>query len=122
MPTRQKAEKPRGSRKPKGNGRSLKVRHWPPQPVAVPVATFAPEPFAVLKEFCVVVQPAGAGFVATLFDANIGASGDTQEDAVQNLKDTLLNVFTVLEERQGQLGPEPKRQLAILRRLIRREA
>jgi hypothetical protein len=41
---------------------------------------------------------------------------------VQNLKDTLLNAITVLEARESELGPEPKRQLAVLRSLIARRA
>jgi len=89
-------------------------------PLVVPISTFAPEPFEVVKDFSVVVQPAEESFVATLFDANIGASGETPEDALQNLKDTLLNAFTILEARANQLGREPKRQLAVLRSLIAR--
>ena len=91
-------------------------------PLIVPISTFAPEPFEIIKPFSVVVQPVEGSFVATLFDANIGASGETPEDAVQNLKDIVLNALVVLEEREHQLGREPKRQLAVLRSLISRRA
>jgi predicted RNase H-like HicB family nuclease len=106
------------SLKPKTKNRVGKVKVIQCLPLVVPISTFAPEPFAVVKDFGVVVQPADASFVATLFDANIGASGETPEDAVQNLKDCLLNAFTVLEARERELGLEPRRQLAVLRSLI----
>jgi predicted RNase H-like HicB family nuclease len=108
--------------KPKAKSRFSRAKPVQAQPLVIPIATFAPEPFEVVKDFNVVVQPAGASFVATLFDANIGASAETPEDAVQNLKDTLLNAITVLEARESELGPEPKRQLAVLRSLIARRA
>src|ERR1700757_5007489 len=48
----------------------------------VPVTTLDPEPFELAREIQVVVQPDDDSFVATFFDANINASGETQQDAV----------------------------------------
>lgn len=95
------------------------------QPILVPVTTFAPEPFTVrdpLRDpIWAVVQPVEDSFVATFFDANLSTSGDTQEEAMANLKDLILDVYLDLaEEPPERLGPEPRRQLAVLASLIRR--
>lgn len=86
----------------------------------VPVENLSPEPFVVKKTFLVVVRPSDGEFIATLFDANLGMTGDTAEDAVANLKATIVDTFDLFEENEATLGPEPKRQLAILRELIQR--
>ena len=92
------------------------------KPVSVPIATFAPEPFEVISEFCVVVQPDEGSFVATLFDANVSSSGETQEEAVANVKDLILMIFQGFEhEDDSELGPAMIRQKHALRSLIRRK-
>lgn len=90
------------------------------KPVVVPIATFAPEPFDLLGEIHAVVQPDGESFVASLFEANVNASGDTQQDAIANLKDMILATFETLKN-EPKLGKGPARQLAVLRALIRRK-
>ena len=91
------------------------------QPIIVPIVIFAPEPFRLSDPIWTVVQPIDDSFVATFFDANVSTSGDTQEEAVANLKDLILDIYVDLEEEpEERLGPEPKRQLAVLRSLIRR--
>jgi predicted RNase H-like HicB family nuclease len=93
-----------------------------PQAMIVPVETFDPEPFELLREIKVVVQPDDDSWVAIYFDANINASGDTPQDAVANLKDMILGLFERLQrEPKQRLGKEPSRQLAILNSLIRRK-
>ena len=95
----------------------------PFSPAVVPVVTFAPEPFELLRDLPVVVQPVEEYFTATFFDANISTSGETQEEAVANLKELILDIFESLEaEPEERLGPEPARQKAVLARLIRRTA
>jgi hypothetical protein len=67
------------------------------------------------------LQPSDDGFTATFFDANIGSSGDTEEEAINNLRTLIIDTFELLESKQPeQLGIEPRRQLAILRSLIRK--
>ena len=86
------------------------------QPIVVPIGTFAPEPFSLREPIWAVVQPVDDGFVATFFDANISTSGDTQEEAAANLKDLILDIYLDLEKEPAErLGPEPKRQLAVLK-------
>ena len=89
----------------------------------VPVQTFAPEPFDLVGEMKVVIQQTDEDeFLATFFDANIGASGCNQGEAIENLKDTLISRFDYLDKLSPDiLGPGPAKQLAILRAFIRRK-
>ena len=89
-------------------------------PIAVLVRTLAPEPYELLQEIPVVVQPTEDGFLATFFDASLGMSGDTAEEAVDNLKALVVDVFESLLRDEGRLGPQPIRQLAVLRAFLRR--
>ena len=87
--------------------------------IAVPITTFAPEPYELRRPPLVIVQHGDEGFTASFFDANIHASGDTEEEAFRNLKSLLLDVFDSLRaESPENLGPEPKRQLAVLEEFI----
>jgi hypothetical protein len=87
----------------------------------VPIQTLAPEPYEVIKPFHVVVQAGQDDYIASFFDASLSASGDTQDEAVYNLKDILIAAFDSLgEHREDQLGPGPRRQLAVLKEFIRK--
>lgn len=87
----------------------------------VPITTFVPEPYEVVRQMVAVVQPSEEGFTASLFDANIHSSGDTEEEAVRNLKSLTLDVYDNLSaEPTENLGPQPRRQLAVLREFIRK--
>jgi predicted RNase H-like HicB family nuclease len=89
------------------------------QPLIVPVESFAPEPYELLTPFHVVLEPSDNEFVATFFDANISASGETGMDALANLKDMILAVFEALEL-EKDLGPSPSKQLSVLKQFIRK--
>jgi hypothetical protein len=88
--------------------------------ILIPVETLAPEPFDLKRAFLVVVAPVEDEFEATFFDANIGTTGDTEEEAVRDLKALMVDTFEYLERNESRLGPEPARQLAVLRELIQR--
>jgi hypothetical protein len=79
----------------------------------IPITTFAPEPYHILRDIPAVVEPAGDGFIATFFDSNISTSGDTEVEAVSNLRSLILDT-------SDSLGPEPARQLAVLRVFLKR--
>ncbi len=65
------------------------------------------------------IRPVGDGFVATFFDANVNASGDTESEAFENLKDMLVATFTEFRRLgEERLGAEPARQLAVLKRFL----
>jgi predicted RNase H-like HicB family nuclease len=86
----------------------------------VPVQTFAPEPYSLLKPMSVLIEDFEDGYLASFFDANIGTSGETEQEAFENLKSLVLDMFDSLSrEAPERLGPEPARQLAVLRSFIR---
>ena len=87
------------------------------------VATLAPAPYEVIQEIPVWVRPEDDSYVASFVDGNVNASGETVNDAVDNLKD----VMTALLESLGslskrRLGKGPARQLAALRAFIRKKS
>ena len=87
----------------------------------IPVYSFAPEPYEVVVPFGVLVTPAGDEFEAGFFDANIHSSGDTEEEAVLNLKSAILDSFDRLFSLPDeQLGTAMHRQKAVLRHHLRR--
>ena len=91
------------------------------RPVCVPVQSLSPEPYKVTRPFSVLVQASGDEYIATFFDANLSASGETQEEAVRNLKDIIVIVFESLTEHDDkQLGIGPARQLKVLGQFLRR--
>jgi predicted RNase H-like HicB family nuclease len=90
--------------------------------IIVPIETLEPEPYELVRPVHVVVQPEEDSYVATFFDANVNASGETQQDAVANLKDMLVTLFERLEkEPRTNLGKGPALQLAVLRSILRRK-
>lgn len=92
------------------------------QSILVPIETLTPEPYEVLKPFTAVLTYEDEGFVASVFDASIFASGDTEEDALANLKATIIDTYERLNElRDDKLGPVPLRQKQILSKVIRKE-
>ena len=89
--------------------------------VCVPIETLAPEPYEVLKPFHAVIQAVEDEYVASFFDANLNASGATQDEALANLKDVIVMVFESLTAHEpDQLGRGPARQLEVLKEFVRR--
>jgi len=88
------------------------------QTIIVPVETFDPEPYDVVRAFSVVVEPIDDEFTATFYDANLSASGDTTTEAVSNLKDVILSTFELLATEE-KLGVAMARQKAVLGSIIR---
>ena len=88
--------------------------------ISVPIQSLAPEPCEILKPFQVVVTESDGEYIACFYDANLSASGDTSEEAVLNLKDTIVAVFEMLNSTCPEnLGPGPTGQIAVLREFIR---
>ncbi len=90
--------------------------------VVVPITTFAPEPFQVLKEIKAVIQKEDEDeFTATFFDANVNATGCNQVDAIDNLKDLILSRFEFLNAQSPEkLGLGLAKQIAVLREFVAR--
>lgn len=79
------------------------------------ITSFAPEPYFRLQPIEILIEPAQGSFVASFLDANVSASGDNQQEAVHNLRGLILDIYESLRsESLDQLGPEPKRQPAVL--------
>lgn len=92
-------------------------------PILVPIESLAPEPYDVVKPFHAVVRYQNEQYIASFFDANLSASGDTQAEAVFNLKDIIAGTFdivTILEE--SKLGPGPLQQRKVLEEFIQKKS
>jgi predicted RNase H-like HicB family nuclease len=87
--------------------------------LVVPVDTFGDEEFEIIQPFSVVVEPSGDEFTATLYDANVSASGETVEEAISSLKEMLLEIVELFET-GVKLGAAMQKQKAVLTSLIRR--
>ncbi|HVA51700.1 MAG TPA: hypothetical protein VNH11_35495 [Pirellulales bacterium] len=57
-------------------------------------------------------------FIATFFDAGIVASGPTEIEAFNMLRDTVTSTFRLFLANGDKLGRRPQQQLAILRQFI----
>jgi hypothetical protein len=90
------------------------------QSTILPINTFAPEPYALAKPILLSVDSTEDGATAGWIDANIHSSGDSEEEAVANLKSLILDFFDQFSSEESQLGPEPKRQLSVLKTFIRK--
>ncbi|MGD0092240.1 MAG: hypothetical protein ABSE73_20180 [Planctomycetota bacterium] len=89
--------------------------------IIVPVDTLEPEPIEIVKPFHVVVQPYEDEFVATFFDANISATGCTEQEAVANVKDMIVMEFNFLEPKADKdLGAALRRERSVLCAMLKR--
>ena len=87
----------------------------------IPIDSFAPEPYVVLKPILATVNSVEDEFEAGWFDANIHSGGDNEAAAVRNLKEFILDTFDSLSGKPPEkLGPEPTRQLAVMKQYIER--
>ncbi len=85
----------------------------------IPIGTFAPEPYKLVRPIQVVVTQCGDAYIATFLDANVRVSGDTQQEAYDQLKCAILDTFDLLtNESDSTLGPDPLRHKRVLCDLI----
>jgi len=91
-------------------------------PILVPIESLAPEPYEVVKPLHAVVRFQNDGCIASVFDANLSASGDTPTEAVFNLKDIITGTFEVLcQMDENELGPGPLQQRKVLEEFMRKK-
>jgi len=88
------------------------------------ISTFAPEPYDVLRPiYATLRQSDGEEYCASFTDANLHSSGDNEEEAIDNLKSLILDVYDSLTcEKPEDLGPEPVKQLAVLQSFLAKRA
>lgn len=89
-------------------------------PVVRHIHSFPNEPYEVVKPIPVHFrrgQP--SGIIATFEDANIAYVGETWIEAFNGLQAEILDTFEDYVENESILGPEPQRQLAVLREFLK---
>jgi hypothetical protein len=70
----------------------------------------------------VTIRRMGDGeYLASFVEANIGMSGETQQEALQNLIIDILDAFELFLNEENNLGPEPSRELTVLKRYLSRK-
>ena len=88
--------------------------------VTVPIESLAPEPFEVIRPIIAIVRRHGDEYVATFYDANVNASGETETEAVFNLKDMIVATCELLSAHDpAKLGPGSAQQKAVLEEFLR---
>lgn len=89
-------------------------------PLVVPIQSLAPEPYELIKPIEAVVQLVDDEYIASFFDANLSTGGDTQVEAISNLRDLIVGTFELLTEtKDSDLGPGPRQQKAVLKEFVR---
>jgi predicted RNase H-like HicB family nuclease len=81
------------------------------------IHTFSPEPYRVKKPIPITVRPHEGEFLASFLDANVNASGETEQEAFEAVKALLLDMLDQLNH-QPKLGPKLATRLAVLREFI----
>ncbi|MCX7048434.1 MAG: hypothetical protein NTX50_23480 [Candidatus Sumerlaeota bacterium] len=93
------------------------------EPIHVLVQSLSPESLTLTKPFYIVVRCSDDQYIATFFDANLSASGDTPSEAVSNLKDFISSSFELLSGmNEHELGPEPRKQKKVLQEFIQEKS
>jgi ribulose-5-phosphate 4-epimerase/fuculose-1-phosphate aldolase/predicted RNase H-like HicB family nuclease len=108
-----------------GGGRTGKeeptIMSRPTHAVLTHIETLAGNQHLLHRKIPVTIQPSpqGDGYLAGFFDANIHTEGDNEQEAFENLRSLIVFVFDDLTaEPVENLGPEPARQLEVLRQFI----
>ena len=82
------------------------------------IGDFPGEPYKLLKPIPVMLEWTGSAFLARFGEANIAMTGDTSTEALGNLAADVLDTYEDYSAEADTLGPEPARQLAVLRQYI----
>lgn len=91
---------------------SLRARE---RAIWVPIETVAPEPYELSRPITAVITSAGEEFEACFFDANLYGSGDTEEEAISDLKSVIVETFERLSALPDEkLGPAMIKQKLVL--------
>ena len=95
--------------------------------VVVPINTFAPKPFELIKPVLALVEPVidengePCEYIASFVDGALSATGDTLEEAIALLKSRMTSQYRFLASLPAdRLGRTPQRQLTALRSVMRR--
>ncbi len=88
------------------------------------ITIFSGEPYRVLKAIPITVRSLEIGqeVEAAFVEGNIAWVGPSRVEAINGLKAEILNTLEDFEANKDRLGPEPTRQLAVLRTYLERIA
>jgi predicted RNase H-like HicB family nuclease len=87
----------------------------------VPLSTLAPEPLQLKLNIPATIEGDGDDFTATFTEANVSASGDTEADAIANLKESIVATYKILESIPvSEMSALPARQWNVLKSAITR--
>ena len=90
-------------------------------PLTVAIQSLAPEPYEVMRPILAVLRRQDDEYRATFYDANLSASGETEVEAVLNLKDIIVATFELLVGHDRDLlAPGAARQRSVLEKFLRR--
>lgn len=89
-------------------------------PWTVRINSFAPEPYGLRKPIPVLLRQVGdEDYEASFLDAGISTSGDTPQEAFDNLKSLILDSLdSLLSLPADRLGRGPSQQLTVLKDFI----
>jgi hypothetical protein len=87
----------------------------------VPLTTLPHGHLQITQHIPITIEGNGEEFTASFTEANISASGETEADAIANFKESLIESYELLENKNpAELGPVPTRQWGILTNVIKR--
>ncbi len=89
--------------------------------LSLSIQEFGEEKYEAIKPIPVVVQPEDGEFLASFFEANIHAMGETDQEAFDNLRSSILDTYEELSEiPTSKLAPPALHQWNVLRCYMRR--
>jgi len=90
-------------------------------PQSKKILEFPNEPYEIIKPIPIEFRLGDpSGIVASFKEANIASVDETWVEAYKGLQVEILNTLEGYEENEAHLGPEPLRQLRVLRSYIHR--
>lgn len=93
------------------------------QGVCVPIHSFAPEPFELAGPIDILISAEDDGYLASFLDGNLHAYGETKEEALSNMKATIVETYKRLRELpDDRLGRSMVEQKQVLSYLLRERA
>ena len=85
------------------------------------IKEFPGEPYRALKPIPVKIHLLDeTTFEASFEEGNIRWSDDSESEVIEGLRVEILNAFEDFEAHESILGPEPKRQLSVLRSYVQK--
>ena len=86
----------------------------------IDVKSLPGEPYTVLQPIRIKIERMGENdFLASFEEANLAMSGETKEEALQNIIAEILDTFEMFSDEASRLGPEPSRQLRVMQKYLK---